>query len=389
MRAVLVCALLALSCTPTEGRCTLDSQCDALGQGHRACDLERGSCACVDDRGCGVDELCNSAGACQARSGCTNNDECGDEGVFCDITTGNCLSANGCGAGKSCCTLDSQCPFREICDVIAQICTAGCRDEADCVLGEGCIGGGFGRLGQCGNSCSSETTCGFGELCNVGAGLCQRDSRGPYCLGCAGGVQSDDCGSRGNFCLLDTVNGGAYCGVDCAADQACPAGYECRDVIILPASTLPTCALPEACEAERCTRSLTACVIDEDCAQGPPGSDCPRADIGNCALDPLIACENDAACAGAGECLKQECRQREGASFGVCTCTKDTDCPGDRCVGADLSVAKRPRSGSCELSGRDCFEDFECDVIACVLGGCLLGKNCKPANDRTCVDLLR
>ena len=76
MRAVLVCALLALSCTPTAGRCTLDSQCDALGQGHRTCDLERGSCACVDDRGCGVDELCNSAGACQARSGCTNNDEC-------------------------------------------------------------------------------------------------------------------------------------------------------------------------------------------------------------------------------------------------------------------------------------------------------------------------
>lgn len=388
--AGLVPAILAwalVSCEPTAGGpCANDVECDALAQGHNACDVERGQCICLDDRGCGANELCNAAGACQTRAGCLTNDDCG-EGLFCDILSGDCIAAN-----EDVCTLDSHCAFGAVCDALARSCVPGCRDDADCIAGQGCVGAGFGRLGSCGLACTSDAGCNFGSLCNISAGgVCERDTRGPYCAGCSGGVSSDDCGERGNFCLLDTVNGGAYCGVDCAADQACPSGYECRDVIILPAATLPTCALPEACDAASglCSRTGALCTIDEDCPEGPPGSDCPRADVGNCELDPLAPCASDAECGDAqGACLKQECREREGAAFGVCSCTKDSDCPRDRCVGADLTDASAPRSGSCELSGRDCFEDFECDVITCVEGGCLIGRNCKPASDRTCVDLL-
>src|SRR6185437_4263039 len=97
--------------------------------------------------------------------------------------------------------------------------------------------------------------CGIQQLCDVAAGTCITDSRGPYCAGCAGGVASRDCGTYGNYCLLDTVNGGDYCGVDCSDGQACPNGYECKNVIILPASTLPTCALPEQCIEDHCSRT--------------------------------------------------------------------------------------------------------------------------------------
>lgn len=389
--AVIVVAALAgaSGCTKAAGRCASDGDCDALHTGldHQRCALDSGQCLCVDDRACGPDELCNAAGRCQARSGCLTNADCGN-GLFCDIGSGQCIADNACGSGQSCCTLDSQCPFRQVCDTLTQACVDGCHDEADCLLGQGCVGGGLGVLGQCGTACTTDALCAFGEICNLGSGLCERDTRGPYCLGCSGGVQSDDCGSFGNYCLLDTVNGGAYCGVDCSAGQECPFGYSCADVIILPRSTLPTCTLPEGCDAGRCSRTGGPCTVHEDCPEGPPGSDCPRADVGNCQLDPLRPCSGDADCPDLGNCLKQECRAREGAAIGVCSCTKDSDCPRDRCIGADISDPASPVVGHCELSGHGCFEDGECDVISCVEGGCRLGRNCKPQSGRTCADFV-
>ena len=43
--------------------------------------------------------------------------------------------------------------------------------------------------------------------------------------------------------------------------------------------------------------------------------------------------------------------------------------------------------GHCELSGHPCYLDFECDVITCVEGGCLIGQNCAPANGLSCVEV--
>jgi hypothetical protein len=44
-------------------------------------------------------------------------------------------------------------------------------------------------------------------------------------------------------------------------------------------------------------------------------------------------------------------------------------------------------AGHCLLSGHRCFAAEDCNVIACVQGGCLIGRNCKPGQDRRCVDL--
>lgn len=387
-------------CGPGSGPCTDDASCDVSGEGFQACNLTDGFCICVDDRACGPNEFCNAAGRCQTVSGCGTNDDCGntDSGLFCDITSAQCLSLQECSPqeGQTCCSLDSQCAFREICDTLTLTCVPGCRDNGDCIIGEGCVGAGFGRLGQCGRDCTDNNLCQPGELCNITEGVCERDTRGPYCQGCAGGVASDDCGDFGNYCLTDSVNGGEFCGVDCAAGEDCPQGYSCSQVIIIPPSA-PFCTFPEACDIPEggasgfCSRTLGGCTVDEDCPQGPPGGSCfieTGGRFGSCDLNPNINCQIDADCgADGGSCVRIECRGGEGDTFGHCSCTRDSDCPTDTCLGADLSDPQNPVEGHCELSGHDCFENFECDIITCVEGGCLIGSNCAPADDRTCRDL--
>lgn len=382
---LLVCAG---TCGPVERtRCLADADCGGTTTEWLRCDVPTGACLCTDDRACDPQERCNPAGRCQARAGCLDNADC-PAATFCDVSTGQCVAQDVCGADQTCCTLDSHCGFGSICDALSFACVPGCRDQADCLPGQGCLGAGFGRLGQCSTACTADSLCPAGNLCNLADGRCTLDTRGPYCAGCSGGAESDDCGAPGNYCLLDTVNDSSYCGVDCHRGQACPSGYACADVIILPRSTLPTCTLPEACDQGLCARTGVSCAVDEDCPEGPPGSDCPRADVGNCALDALTPCTDDLDCPELGACLKQECRAREGAVFGVCSCTKDTDCPRDRCMDPDLSDTANPVAGRCELSGHPCYEDADCDVITCVGGGCLLGRNCKPQSGRTCADLL-
>jgi hypothetical protein len=386
--------LAGAKCGPeVKTACTVDGDCDTGGEGYLRCDVEQGLCLCSDDRGCGAGEKCNALGRCQADSGCTNNADCG-ESLFCDVTTSQCLAVDECGAsdGRRCCVLDSQCGFGSVCDTLSRQCVPGCRDTADCILGEACVRALGQALGQCAAGvCSGDNLCAFGEICNSN-GSCEHDTRGAYCLGCAGGVGSDDCGDAGNFCLTDTVNGGEFCGVDCGNGEACPFGYTCNDVIIIPPQA-PFCAA-EVCLKEQgaatghCSSPQNAgvvCSVDEDCPIGFPGGNCPRARVGNCHVDQLRACDTDADCGDGDECVKQECRYGEGDTQGYCSCTRDSDCPSDTCKNIDPTSGL----GSCELSGHDCFNDADCEaIIECIDGGCFIGRNCAPADGRTCRDLV-
>ena len=389
-------ALSGCNCGGT-GLCTSDAQCDATGQGYSTCDLKQGICLCNDDRACGPNEHCNALGRCQAVAGCSTNDDCATD-LFCDITSSNCLSVQECNpqTGQTCCTLDDQCPFRNICDALTLTCVPGCRDNGDCLIGEGCVGAGFGRLGQCGTACTADNLCPAGDLCNLARGVCEVDTRGPYCLSCAGGVGSHDCRTPGNYCLTDDVNGGEFCGVDCFSGEACPNAYSCQDVIIVPPAA-PFCTFPESCvipggqPTGNCSRNTAStCAQSEDCPEGPPFGDCRQrvGRSGSCtAPNSNVDCAVDADCPG-GTCVLINCVGSEAGGFGVCTCTRDSDCPTDSCVNADLSDPNNPVEGHCELSGHRCFTDPDCDVIACTQGGCLIGSNCAPSNDRSCRDLL-
>jgi hypothetical protein len=398
---LLVVAASCAQCGPVSV-CTEDVQCNLPGETYNYCDVANGVCLCKDSRGCGAGETCNPLGFCQSESGCNSNDECDGDGLFCDTTTSQCLSVKECDPNEDqlCCTLDSHCPFGNICTELEKKCEPGCRDEGDCNIGQACVGGGLGRIGQCAAGvCTENNLCKFGELCNLEEASCVFDTRGPYCFSCTGGVASDDCGAYGNYCLTDTsdpLGRSSFCGVDCSQGQPCPFGYECHDVIIIPPAA-PFCGV-EGCQGATeegpgtCSSSGTSCNVDEDCPVGPPGGDCPRADVGNCA-DGITECTVDAYCCAGGDCpegscIKQQCRGSEGGAFGHCTCTRDADCPRDRCLDADLTDPDAPIAGHCELSGHRCFEDLDCDTIACVEGGCLIGSNCAPANDRNCRELV-
>jgi hypothetical protein len=389
MRLLLAALLLTLAhaCDCGQGGpCDDDADCDPEGQGYRGCELESGLCICIDDRGCGDGEFCNAAGSCQAIAGCATNDDCGNS-LFCDVTSSRCLSLTECG-GEDCCTIDSQCAYTFVCEPITKACIEGCRDDGDCLLGQGCVGGGLGRLGLCGTACTNDTLCDPGEICNLDTGVCEKDVRGPYCLSCAGGVGSDDCGEPGNYCLVDTTIATnpptEFCGVDCWNGEACPNGYECSDVIIVPPSA-PLCGA-EACVGDVCTTSGGGCTVSEDCPFGPPQGNCVEergGRAGNCDTPPYTPCSQDSECDGT--CILTECRGGEGDVLGSCSCTTNSDCPVDDCVGGDPQTNTR---GHCRLSGHDCFQNFECEVITCVEGGCLIGSNCAPSNDRSCADLL-
>lgn len=399
---VVVAAALAVfgsvngcDCGPSEVlQCTVDTDCDPAGEGFLKCNVDEGFCFCVDDRGCDPGETCNALGRCQADSGCNSNDEC-REGLFCDVVKGQCLAANECGPGpgEKCCVLDSQCPFDSVCDALQRKCIPGCRDNADCILGEACVKGLGQVLGTCAAGvCSGNNLCDFGEICNSD-GECVKDTRGPYCFGCTGGVASDDCGEPGNFCLTDTVNGGEFCGVDATGGEACPFGYQPSDVIIIPPQApfcnAEFCDIPDGETSGHCapTSGGVSCTKNEDCPIGFPTGDCPRGDVGNCKVDQLRSCANDSECGDGDECVFQECRIGEGDGFGYCACTRDSDCSlGDRCL--DISPTE-PRTGHCELSGHDCFTDEDCQaIIQCIDGGCFIGVNCAPQDGRTCRDLL-
>ena len=386
---VAVAVVGGASCRQTVTQCTADSQCDITGLGFNICNVESGQCLCTDNRGCSAGEVCNAVGNCQIDSGCNDNSEC-NTGLFCDVTVSQCLAVDDCNpaAGQTCCVLDSQCGFNNVCDALARTCVPGCRDVADCILGQACVRPVGQPLGQCAAGvCDGDNLCAFGQVCSSD-GNCVRDTRGPYCLGCSGGVQSTDCGARGNFCLTDTVNGGEFCGVTSVNGEACPFGYTSNDVIIVTNDfcAAEVCDIAPGAASGRCTRNTTTtCTTDADCPIGFPGGDCRRADVGNCRRAVQTVCDTNAECPDGDECLKQQCRFDEGDAIGVCTCTRASDCPNDRCID------KNPASGrgNCELSGLQCFEDAECAaVIACIDGGCFIGQNCAPADGRTCRDLL-
>ncbi|MEW5855080.1 MAG: hypothetical protein AB2A00_40260 [Myxococcota bacterium] len=391
---MLVGPLLAAQCSgeiplaTQRAQCRTDPECGAF----RFCQQSTGRCLCNDDRACGDGEFCNASFSCQPLAGCQDNTDCelqteNGAPLVCDVKASRCEPA-------ALCFDDSHCPLDHICDTFVGACVAGCRDEADCVLGRGCVRDPptavFGRCVQ--GSCSTTANCPVGSNCDLTTNTCVVDTRGPFCGACQRfDPLNPQCGDDpANYCLIDTgdpTRRGHYCGVDCSQDQGCPNGYVCAPVIIVGGQATPPCGV-ERCQGGRCSVTGAVCSVDTDCPQGPPGGDCERAVVGVCAGTVDQECSSDADCGGSqGSCRFAECRLRETSAYGFCSCVVDSDCTPDSCRGADLTDVNNPISGHCYLSGHRCYDDNDCNHIACVNGGCLIGENCKPANDRRCADL--
>jgi hypothetical protein len=399
----LALALALLGCrgdAKAPGACASDAECTAPGT---RCDVAAGRCVCSGDEACEEGAFCNSAGVCQARAGCASSADCPAE-TFCDLSSGECLRGPALSLGGAC-GVSSQCPYGAVC--VGGACQGGCFDDGDCVLGEVCFDGAC-TAGVCGG----DDFCGYGERCE--AAECKDDRRGPYCRGCSlrTAQNPNPCDDARNFCLINSQESGGFrqfCGVDCSLDQPCPNGFDCLGVVILTEDTCTfnaqckcdpqritfaaaTCAAPAPCDPRtpdgQVDRNATACVIagSADCNGGVEGgpASCvvPRGQrTGNC------TCATDADCADGGACVDgacctgtvrndRECRVGESRVSGFCSCAIDDDCPRDVC---------EPSSGRCAITGQPCTPgNDDCGPIACLNGGCLIGRNCAPSQGLSC-----
>ncbi len=371
--ALLLCA--ACRGPKTQGKgCVEDKDCTGQMPGSPAsawkCEPKTGVCYCRTNEACLSTEFCNTAGFCQDKTGCEKNADCVGDNLFCDTTTGTCLT-------KGRCSTDLHCPLGQVCDVARSICVDGCRTNGDCP-GSSCRCGDrpcacTGKtqaelqacaIGECDPTfCADDTFCKFGELCGippdagVARNVCYSDYdpvTWPYCARCTWGGGVDTCGRGANYCLIDTQNpGNYYCGADCSEGQACPRGFACSDVIVV--------------------FSRWQYTSDSQC---PP--------------DPSLRCARDEDCRRGGTCVKPagqatghcaaKCRIREGAQSGFYSCQVDSDCAQETCS-----------AGECSISRKKCVVDTDCRPIRCVdfrgAGGCLIGQNCTPANGLTCLEV--
>lgn len=348
--------------------CSEDKDCGDPASAYR-CEPLTGECYCRTNQACPPTQFCNTIGFCQDRAGCEKNSDCLDPSLFCDTTSGTCLSYGRC-------TIDLHCKLGEVCDTSKNTCVEGCRTNGDC-NGTSCRCGETActctattqaglqgcSIGTCDPFfCADETFCRFGETCRAepDAGVtrsqCFNDyepNDRPYCANCLVGPNIETCGNRPNYCLVDTQNGGSFCGVDCSNGESCPRGYSCADVIVVGGGLLP-----------QCSRSNPACPINQalPCATD---AECPR--NGVCAKQPG---QPNGYCAGL-------CTVGEGESVGFCSCLVDRDCAQETCS-----------QGKCSISKRACTTDAQCRAIRCKdfdgIGGCHIGENCAPADGLSC-----
>ncbi len=369
--AAALLALAAAGCKDTRlntSGCRQDSDCGDPAAAWR-CDSKAGLCYCRTDAACPVREFCNAAGFCQDRAGCEKNADCQDPSLFCDTSSGTCLVRGRCGS-------DLHCPLGQVCDTASSTCKDGCRGNGDCP-GSACRCGDVacgcaatteaGRsacaIGECDPYfCASPADCKFGETCGVAADAgsprasCYSDfdvNERPYCANCTSGGGVDTCGYGPNFCIIDTRTRATYCGADCSDGQSCPHGYGCRDIIVVFSRW--ACSETVPCPAN----PSLPCAADSDCQRGAT------------CLKPLGA--TTGSCSG-------QCRVREGASVGFCSCQIDDDCAQETCT-----------KGECSITKKKCITENDCRRIHCVdfngAGGCLIGQNCTPANGLTCLEV--
>jgi hypothetical protein len=368
-------ALLLSGCpdrTQTQGLgCSEDSHCGTPVSAHR-CETQTGTCYCRTNEACTPRQFCNTAGFCQDKSGCEKNADCLGADLFCDTSTGSCLSYGRC-------SNDLHCPLGQVCDSKRASCVEGCRTNGDCPgvscrcgdLPCACAGGTEAERAACEVGvcdpyfCSDESYCAYGELCGVppdagtGRNECYSDydpNRRPYCDNCSFGGGTNVCGTGPNYCLVDNAHpGNSFCGADCSQGQDCPRGYRCADVIVVMRQWA-------------CTRSNPACPVNTQypCTES---AQCPRG--GNCVKQP--GAQQTGYCAPA-------CAVAEGNENGFCSCLVDSDCAQESCS-----------MGECTISRRPCITEQDCRPIHCVdfngRGGCLIGENCAPANGLTCLQV--
>lgn len=311
-------------------RCRSDADCTP-----RVCDLRSGACVqrppCATSTDCdgGVCNRCNQTCEPAIGAACVSHVNCGILDSYCDPCTSRCKPAQGlCEA----CTDDFQCAEGNRClafDGGARACGRDCS-LFGCPVGYVCSDepGGARQCrpcaGACGapGACSRDSDCGFRQFCNVQPGVCPRCT--PGCtddLDCPG-LRCHDNGRCAPACPGTACPTGYVCADGrCVIPGACTENADCRD------APNP----PNHCDLSR-NRCAPGCDEDNDClpVATTQGTRCDRA-TGRCVKRP---CSGTFAC-GFQEFCNLQTGSCFPASGTYCrSCQQDSDCAcraGDSC----------------------------------------------------------
>ena len=227
--------------------CASDDQCPAQPEAPLACsaggqcrfanEFSTG-CATADD--CRLGLSCSPAGSCAVL--CVADTDCASAGYACN-------AAGACVPGEQvmdACEDDSNtCPVGTVCHDFFGRCAPACQGDQQCYT---TFGAGYACLheGVCGvhpavpADCTADAQCPFGQVCQTGMDRCV-----PPC------ASDDECLSD----LAPYCNSAGRCvaqqpGLDCQADDQCPAGQVCmKETTEGMAVCLAPCESSEACVA--------------------------------------------------------------------------------------------------------------------------------------------
>ncbi len=428
------CAARNLHGTP-EGQCPAGFVCQGqTGDAVRQCVPVSGSCACLaDDSGdtrfcsrsnafgtCTGSETCNPAAGwqnCSARTpaGETCNgvdDDCNgaaDDGVTAPTTPcrnqnvhGTCNGSWVCGpqGGSVRWWCNAAVPAADACDYADNDCDGRAdEDFKDPTSGlyvddENC--------GACGVTCSGVIPNATAQCvaadgvarCEVAACDAGYYPAGPLtCLpvsddSCAPCQTDANCPTPGDLCL--DLDGGRFCGRDCAADNlhgtpagACPAGYECVDLgagvsQCEPTSGSCTCLVSDGGDTRTCVRTgeFGTCYGQETCNPASGWAGCtartPAQEICNAIDDDCDSAIDDVTGRGVA-CTIQNAHG---------------SCPGVRdCVTGQTTlqcVGRTPAAETCNYIDDDCDSGTD-ETFADLYQSCSAGEGqCRRFGFRTC-----
>jgi len=174
------------------------------------------------------------------------------------------------------------------------------------------------------------------------------------CLPCS---TSDECFDFSDRCVLYENGAGSFCGGACDADQPCPNGYDCKEMMTM-----------EGIIANQCVSSAGQCECSSYAKSMELGTHCYKSnDWGTCSA--WRSCGEE----GLGEC------QAPAPAQEVCYNDQDEDCDGifddpDECC---FCEGKECGDDGCGNSCGDCPDNHVCtDDNVCVCVPACQGKEC-------------
>jgi len=417
------CAGSCMACSNTK-----TGQANGLCRPVKAATDPDDECTATAQTGCGLDGVCDGAGACRkwvagttcAPESCSGsidtptrtcdgagtcrtvtNTSCG--GYLCGATSckTSCSASTECALGNNCigghCTPPQQ--MGSACSVATDCVSGNCVDGLCCdqACAGSCMACSHAKTsvadGTCApivigtdpdNECagSDATSCGMTGMCN-GAGACALWPAGTTCAGgtCSAGNATPPrtCDGAGTCQAATASSCGAYmcgasaCQTSCGTTADCASGYFCSGGACVPAETIGT-----------------ACTANSECGSGfcVDGVCCNNACQGTCQSCAVIGSVGTCTAVAAGSDPRNDCAPdaastcgKDGTCDGAGACRKyvaGTLCKAAGCASGSVSAASTcDGAGTCNAGAQTSCNPFQCNTAgtAC-LTSCTTDASC-------------